>query len=112
MLLRHLVAIGIAVLSLCWAAFAEVPVVSDEVLALQGDPEFGAYLAAECVGCHRADGASEGIPSVTGWPVEDFVLAMHAYKQKLRPHPAMQVMADRLSDEEIAALAAYFKDLE
>jgi cytochrome c len=40
------------------------------------------------------------------------VIAMHAYKQKIRSHPVMQMMAGRLSDEEIAALAAYFSDLE
>jgi cytochrome c len=33
---------------------------------------------------------------------------MHAYKQKLRTNPVMQMMAGRLADEEIAALAAYF----
>lgn len=37
---------------------------------------------------------------------------MHAYKQKLRPHPVMQMMAGRLSEEEIAALAAFFATLE
>ena len=37
---------------------------------------------------------------------------MHAYRQKLRPHPVMQMMAGRLSEEEIAALAAYFATLE
>jgi len=37
---------------------------------------------------------------------------MHAYKQKQKPHPVMQMMAGRLSNEEIAALAVYFKDLE
>jgi cytochrome c len=36
---------------------------------------------------------------------------MHAYKQGLRPHPVMQMMAQRLDDEQIAALAAYFADL-
>ena len=83
-----------------------------EILAIQGDPEYGEYLSSECLTCHKADGADDGIPSVTGWPTEDFVIAMHAYKKKLRPHPVMQMMAGRLSDEEIAALAAYFKDLE
>ncbi len=39
-------------------------------------------------------------------------MAMHAYKRKIRPHPVMQMMAGRLSDEEIAALAAYFRDIE
>nr|WP_324755221.1 c-type cytochrome [Roseovarius sp. Pro17] len=82
------------------------------ILALVGDAEYGAYLSSECLTCHLADGSAQGIPSVTGWPTEDFVVAMHAYKAKLRPHPVMQMMAGRLSDEEIAALAAYFKDLE
>lgn len=83
-----------------------------EILALVGDPEYGEYLSSECLTCHLGDGSAEGIPSITQWPTEDFVVAMHAYKQKLRPHPVMQMMAGRLNDEEIAALAAYFKDLE
>jgi cytochrome c len=82
------------------------------ILALEGDPEYGEYLASECKTCHQTSGANDGIPGISGWPTEDFVVAMHAYKQKLRPHPVMQMMAGRLNDEEIAALAAYFKDLE
>ena len=81
------------------------------ILALKGDPEYGEYLATECLTCHQADGSAEGIPSITLWPEEDFVIAMHAYKSKLRPHPVMQMMAGRLNNEEIAALAAYFKTL-
>ncbi len=83
-----------------------------EVLALRGDPAYGEYLAGECVTCHQAGGSDEGIPSITGWPEEDFVIALHAYKRKLRPHPVMQMITSRLSDEEIAALAAYFNGLE
>lgn len=82
------------------------------ILAIVGDPEYGEYLSSECLTCHKADGSAEGIPSITQWPEEDFVVAMHAYKEKLRPHPVMQMMAGRLSNDEIAALAAYFKDLE
>ena len=82
------------------------------ILAIQGDPEYGEYLASECMTCHQSSGANDGIPAITGWPAEDFAVAMHAYKQKLRPHPVMQMMAGRLSNEEIAALAAYYKDLE
>ncbi len=83
-----------------------------EVLAIQGDVAYGEYLASDCKTCHQQDGSDEGIPSITRWPVDDFVVAMHAYKRKLRPHPVMQMQAGRLSDEEIAALAAYFKDLD
>jgi len=84
----------------------------DEILAMVGDPAYGEYLSSECKICHQADGNDEGIPSITNWPEDDFVVAMHAYKRKLRPHPVMQMMAGRLSDEEIAALAAYFAEIE
>lgn len=83
-----------------------------ETLAIVGDPDYGEYLASECTTCHQRTGADEGIPSITQWPTEDFVIAMHAYKQQIRPHPVMQMMAGRLTDEEIAALAAYFEKLE
>lgn len=86
--------------------------VDPAILALEGDAEYGEYLASECLTCHKSDGTSDGIPSITLWPTDDFVVAMHAYKRKLRPHPVMQMLAGRLNDEEIAALAAYFKDLE
>ncbi len=82
-----------------------------EVLALTGDRDYGEYLASECQTCHQVDGDSEGIPAIIGWPTEDFVIAMHAYKRQVRPHPVMQMMAGRLSDEEIAAIAAYFGSL-
>lgn len=82
-----------------------------EVLALTGDRDYGEYLASECQTCHQADGDNDGIPAIIGWPTEDFVIAMHAYKRQVRPHPVMQMMAQRLSDEEIAAVAAYFASL-
>lgn len=82
------------------------------ILAIQGDPEYGEYLASECTTCHQSSGANDGIPGISGWPTQDFIVAMYAYKRKLRPHPVMQMMAGRLSDEEIAAIAAYFRDLE
>ncbi|MBO6885396.1 MAG: c-type cytochrome [Marivita sp.] len=85
---------------------------SPEVLAIVGDTDYGEYLASECKTCHQQDGSDRGIPSITHWPTEDFVVAMHAYKRQIRPHPVMQMMAARLSDEEIAALAAYFAEAE
>lgn len=88
------------------------PELSPEVLALQGDVEYGEYLATECTTCHQRDGGYQGIPGIVGWPEEFFVLAMHAYREGLRPHQVMQMVARRLNDEEIAALAAYFAELQ
>ena len=84
---------------------------SEDVLAIVGDAEYGEYLSGDCTTCHRLDGSDDGIPNITGWPERAFVTAMHAYKQKAREHPVMQMMAGRLSDEEIAGLAAYFATL-
>ncbi len=81
------------------------------ILAIEGDFEYGEYLSSECTTCHRADGSDQGIPSIVFWPEDDFVLAMHAYKSKTRTHPVMNMVAGRLGDEEIAALAAYFATL-
>ncbi|MDE0386842.1 MAG: c-type cytochrome [Defluviicoccus sp.] len=83
-----------------------------KLLAIAGDPEYGAYLAGECTTCHRPGGGEAGIPSITGWPHDEFVIALHAYKRGKRVHPAMQLVAGRLSDEEIAALAAHFHRAE
>ena len=89
-----------------------IPELSHETLSIVGDTEYGDYLSAECTTCHQRSGADAGIPSIIGWFEEDFVVAMHAYKQGLRPHPVMQMMAGRLDDEQIAALAAFFASLE
>ena len=86
--------------------------VAPEILSIVGDPAYGEYLSGECTACHQASGDANGIPSITSWPAEDFVIAMHAYKDGVREHPVMQMMAGRLSNEEIAALAAYFQGLE
>lgn len=87
------------------------PDVDPAILAIQGDPAYGEYLSSECTTCHQADGSDRGIPSIVGWPAADFVTVMHAYKNEHRPHPVMRMMAQRLSDEEIAGLAAYFGGL-
>ncbi len=91
-------------------ATAEEYGLDPRLLSIEGDPEYGAYLAGECTTCHREGGSGEGIPSITGWPSDDFVIALQAYKRGKREHPAMQLVAGRLSDEEIAALAAHFRD--
>ena len=85
--------------------------VSDEILAIVGDIDYGEYLSSECTTCHHAQGLDEGIPSITGWPIESFVWALHSYKSGARKHPIMEMITQRLSNEEIAALAIFFESI-
>lgn len=86
--------------------------IPNTVLTLEGDSEYGEYLSSECTTCHQASGKNKGIPNIVGWEINNFVIAMHAYKAKHRENPVMQMIAGRLSDEEIAALAEYFNNLK
>lgn len=88
-----------------------LPDLPPDVLMIAGDAEYGEFLSQECSSCHQRSGADTGIPSITGWNPEDFVVAMHAYQAELRPHAVMQMMAQQLDDEQIAALAAYYATL-
>lgn len=77
--------------------------------ARAGDAAFGEYLSAECVTCHQISGqAAGGIPPIIGWPEATFIEALSAYKNGARDNAVMRNIAVRLSDEEMAALAAYF----
>jgi len=76
-----------------------------------GDREFGEFLAGECVTCHQISGSYDGIPPIIGWPEEAFIYAMEDYRDRTRPNEIMQSIARRYSDEEIAAMAAYFGSL-
>lgn len=85
---------------------------ADIVLAMEGDPEYGEYLAGECVTCHQASGHADGIPSIVGLPRDYFVKALFEYKSNVRRNEVMKLRVANLANEEIAALAAYFSGLE
>lgn len=109
--MRNLTLFAVCVPLVASAGTAETNA-EDALLALEGDVEYGEYLSSECTSCHQADGANDGIPSIVGWDEEAFRYSMLDYRTKLREHPVMNMIAGRLSDEEIAALSAYFATLE
>jgi len=94
------------------AAFALALVPSAQSVKAAGDRAFGEYLSLECVTCHQVTGRFDGIPPIIGWPEASFVEIMTQYRTKARANPVMQTIAGRLSEEEIAALAAYFGSLK
>lgn len=78
-------------------------------LAWSGDVELGRYLAAECVSCHTQNVASSSaIPSIAGRPEAQFIAVVKSFKSTERDSTVMKAIVKRLSDEDIAALAAYF----
>ncbi|SMY06552.1 hypothetical protein [Flavimaricola marinus] len=85
-------------------------VVPPEVLAIEGDPAYGEYLASECAGCHRS--GSGNVPAIDLLDGEYFITAMHEYRARARTNETMRLIAARLTDEEIAALAAYYLSIE
>ena len=56
--------------------------------------------------------ADKGIPSIVGWPADQFTAVLQSYKTKDRRNQVMQTIAGRLSDDDMAALAAYFESLK
>ena len=52
------------------------------------------------------------IPTLMNKPAHELVTALFAYREGYRENQAMQLIAKRLTDEEIAALAHYFENLK
>lgn len=78
------------------------------ILDIEPDIAYGEYLSTECTACH-ADTAEGGIPVIEGQPAESFVTGILDYRSGQRSHPVMEMIAGRLADDEIAALAAWFE---
>jgi len=76
--------------------------------AMAGDVELGRYLSSECTTCHGAAKSDSTIPPIHGLDQRHFVEVLKAYRAKTLPNAAMQNIAGRLHDDDIAALAAYF----
>lgn len=70
----------------------------------------GQNLAASCQGCHGARGMSTtpSTPRLAGQHAGYVRFQLAAFRAKLRPSPVMQGVAARLTDQNIADLAAYF----
>ena len=76
--------------------------------AAAGDRALGEYLSSECETCHQLSGRYQGIPPIVGWPEPSFIEIMNEYRDKQRSNPVMQTIVAKFSNDEVAALAAYF----
>jgi cytochrome c553 len=68
-------------------------------------------LAANCAMCHGTQGrtaANSPVASLAGKPKDEIAQAMAQFKSGQKPATVMHQIAKGYTDEEIAAIAAYF----
>ncbi len=82
-----------------------------EDLFKNADIAYGEYLAGECVTCHRSGSTDGSIPNIAGTDGKSIATALRSFKTKERENKVMQLVAERLDNEQIASLAVYFASL-
>src|SRR5215472_3068008 len=82
--------------------------------AQTGNPEAGREKNSWCIGCHgipmykTAFPEVYSVPKIAGQSPEYIVKALQAYRAGDRSHPTMRAIARRLTDQDMADLAAYY----
>ena len=82
--------------------------------AAQPAPAAGRAKAQACAACHGPLGLATApdAPNLAGQPADYLAAQLRAYRGGTRQHPVMNVVAKPLSDDDIAALAAWFASLK
>ncbi len=81
---------------------------------IKGDAKAGETKNAMCIGCHGIKGYQASfpevykVPMISGQGAKYIVAALNEYKKGDRKHPTMRAIADSLSDQDIADLAAHY----
>jgi cytochrome c553 len=81
---------------------------------IKGNAKDGANKNAMCIGCHGIVGYQASfpeihkVPMISGQGAPYIVAALTAYKKGERKHPTMRGIAESLTDQDMADLAAYY----
>ena len=81
---------------------------------IKGDAKAGETKNAMCIGCHGIKGYQASfpevykVPMISGQAAKYLVSSLNAYKKGERKHPTMRGIAEALSDQDIADLAAHY----
>ena len=82
---------------------------------VKGDVQAGERKIAMCIGCHGIVGYQASfpeiykVPKISGQGAKYIVSALNAYKKGERKHPTMRGIAESLTDQDMADLAAYYE---
>lgn len=83
-----------------------------------GDAKAALSKTSMCIGCHGIPGYKSSFPEVYSVPMiagqnaEYIVAALKEYKNGARTFPAMEAIAQSLSDQDMADLGAYYSSLK
>lgn len=81
---------------------------------VKGDAKAGESKVDMCIGCHGIPGYQASFPQVYKVPMiggqnEAYIVAaLQAYKKGERKHPSMRAVAEPLSEQDIADVAAFY----
>jgi cytochrome c553 len=101
--------------SIITLAVSSVTAVSAFAQEVKGDAKAAEQKIAMCIGCHGIKGYQASfpevykVPMISGQNAKYIVNALNAYKKGERKHPTMRGIADSLSDQDIADVAAYYE---
>ena len=86
--------------------------------AITGNPEAARSKVSMCIGCHGIEGYKASfpevyhVPKIAGQNAEYIVAALQDYATGARTFPSMEAIAQSLSAQDMADLAAYYSSLK
>lgn len=102
--------------ALCAAMLLTVGLVA-QAQEIKGDAAAGQKKNAMCIGCHGIHGYQASfpeiykVPMIAGQNAKYIANSLAAYKKGERRHPTMRGVAETLSEQDMADLAAYYEAL-
>jgi cytochrome c553 len=94
---------------------ASATVFSAHAQDIKGDAKAGEGKVAMCIGCHGIHGYQASfpeiyrVPMISGQNAKFIASSLNAYKKGERKHPSMRGIAESLSDQDIADVAAFYE---
>lgn len=94
---------------------ASVTMSSATAQEVKGDAANGAGKIAMCIGCHGIKGYQSSfpevykVPKISGQDASYIAASLLAYQNSDRKHPSMRGIADGLTEQDIADIAAYYE---
>ena len=82
---------------------------------VKGDAIAGQKKNAMCIGCHGLPGYQSSfpeiykVPKISGQSAKYIVSSLNAYKEGERKHPTMRAIAESMSEQDMADVAAFYE---